>query len=265
LRYNAIMDSNNGHIDFHCHLDDPCFAENRWQIIDQCVAAGFSKLITVANPYNEQSLEQTAEILSSHTNMDSTIGAHPHQADQYSAEIEKRIFGFFDRFKILAIGEVGLDFHYDFSSRDKQINTFKRQMAIARECSLPLVIHARNAEPQVLEILSLEKFDQPVVFHCYTGDKTTAAEILSRGYGLSFSGIITFKKAEELREIVASTPVNQLFSETDSPYLAPEPDRGKTNTPLAVIRVAAKIAEIKKITTPDLLTAINKNYQSLRR
>lgn len=254
-----------GYIDFHCHLDDPCFEENRWQIIDSCFSAGFRKLVTVADPYNEQSLERTAEILSYHTDIDPTIGAHPHQADNYAPDIEKRIFDFLDRFSILAIGEVGLDFHYNYSTRDNQINTFKRQIAIARECALPLVIHSRKAEPQVLKLLEQEKFEPAVVFHCYTGDKTSAEEIICRGYFLSFSGIITFKKAGELRDIVESTPIGQILSETDSPYLAPEPDRGKTNTPLAVIRVVEKIAEIKKIDISVLLSEISKNHQRLRR
>jgi TatD DNase family protein len=263
LRYNPLM-SHAGHIDFHCHLDDPCYDGDRWQIIDQCFAAGFAKLVTVADPYEERSLEQTEEILSYHADIVSTVGAHPHQADRYSSEIEKRMHGFFSRFKVLAIGEVGLDFHYNFSSRDNQIDAFKRQIAIARECHLPLVIHSRQAEPLVLEILAREKFEQPVVFHCYTGNEKAADEIISRGYFISFSGIITFKKAEELRTIVERTPLGQLFSETDSPYLAPEPERGKTNSPLAVVRVVEKIATIKKMDVPILLSQINKNFQRLQ-
>jgi TatD DNase family protein len=263
LRYNSSV-KQSGHIDFHCHLDDPCYDGDRWQIIDRCFASGFSKLVTVADAYEERSLALTEEILSYHDDIAGTVGAHPHQADRYSAAVEERIFGFLDHPRVLAIGEVGLDFHYDFAPRDRQVETFRRQVAVARECRLPLVIHSRKAERQVLEILAREKFAQPVVFHCYTGEWAEAEEIIARGYFLSFSGIVTFKKAEALREIVARTPLGQLLSETDSPYLSPEPDRGRTNSPLAVVRVVEKIAEIKDIAVPTLLDWIRKNCLQLR-
>jgi TatD DNase family protein len=252
-----------GTIDFHCHLDDPCFEKNRWQLIDQCFASGFAKLVTVADPFNEGSMSITGEMLSYHPDIHAMIGAHPHQADNYSPEVEKRQLAFYRRSKIIALGEAGLDFHYDFSSPDKQIQVFKRQIAIAREWSLPLVIHSRSAEECVLKILTQERFPNPVIFHCYTGDKLTAAEILRRGYFLSFSGIITFKNANELREIVEATPLSQLFSETDSPYLAPEPNRGTTNTPLAAMLVVEKIAAIKKTDGSIINAETNKNFSRL--
>ena len=252
-----------GYVDFHCHLDDPCFEENRWQLIDQCFAAGFSRLVTVVDPFNARSAEATGEILAYRRDIHAVIGAHPHQADDYSPEVEKRIFAFQQSQKIIAVGEVGLDYHYNLSSRDNQVTVFKRQVAIAREWSLPLVIHSRQAENIVLEILEGEKFPNPVIFHCFTGDKSAASEILARGYSISFSGIITFKKAQPLREIVAMTPLRQLFSETDSPYLAPEPDRGKTNTPLAVRQIVDKIAEIKQTDAGAVNAEINQNFHRL--
>ncbi len=254
-----------GLIDFHCHLDDPCFEKNRWQIIDECFASGFNKLVAVADPYNEHSLELTAEMVSRYAGIDGTVGAHPHQASQYSGEVEKRILAFLAGRKVLAVGEVGLDFHYDLSPREIQVTVFRRQVAIAREHVLPLVIHSRQAEEQVLQILDQEKFALPVVFHCFTGDSNAAEEILRRGYSLSFSGIITFKNADALRAIVAKTPLARLFSETDSPYLAPEPERGRSNSPLTVSRVAEKIAEIKNSDITVLLDQIARNYQGLQR
>jgi len=262
LSYNAGM-HDSGIIDFHCHLDDPCFEANRWQLIDRCFTSGFSRLVTVVDPSNAQSAETTRKILAYHGGIHSVIGAHPHQADAYSNEIEKRIFAFYQDNKILAVGEVGLDYHYNLSSHDNQIAVFKRQVAIARDWSLPMVIHSRKAEEIVLKILELEKFSNPVVFHCFTGDKQAASEILARGYYLSFSGIITFKNAQLLREIVGMTPLRQLFSETDSPYLAPEPDRGKTNTPLAARQVVEKIAEIKQTDVAAVNVEINQNFQRL--
>jgi TatD DNase family protein len=254
-----------GHSDFHCHLDDPCFDGDRWRIIDQCFQAGFSRLITVADAFDGKSLERTAEILDYHVSIAACVGAHPHQADGYSPEIEKRLLSFLDRPRVFALGEVGLDFHYDFSRRENQEAVFRRQVAIARERSLPLVIHSRQAEGLVLKILDQEKFGLPVVFHCFTGDGAAAGEIVRRGCCLSFSGIITFKKADELRAVVEQTPLERIFSETDSPYLAPEPDRGKTNTPLAVMRVAEKIATIKKIDIQALLDQVEANFLRLQR
>lgn len=262
MRYNAAMESQ-GTIDFHCHLDDPCFEKNRWQLIDRCFASGFAKLLTVADPFNDGSMAITAEMLSYHPDIHAMIGAHPHQADGYSPEVEKKMVAFYRGHKTYALGEVGLDFHYDFSSRDNQARVFKRQIAIAREWSLPLVIHSRSAEANVLEILAQEKFPCPVVFHCYTGNRSAAAEILQRGYFLSFSGIITFKNAGELREIVEATPLAQLFSETDSPYLAPEPNRGTTNTPLAARLVVERIAAIKKTDSSSVNAETIKNFRRL--
>ncbi len=263
MRYNPFM-SHAGYIDFHCHLDDPCFDGDRWRIIDECLASGFSRLVTVADAYDEKSLERTTEILDYNGAMAATVGAHPHGADGYTPAIEKRLLAFLDRCPVLAVGEVGLDFHYQLAARTNQEAVFRRQVGIAREHSLPLVIHSRKAEGLVLKILAEEKFALPVAFHCFTGDAVSAAEIAARGYLLSFSGIITFKKADELRAIVAAAPLESVLSESDSPYLAPEPGRGKTNTPLAVMRVVQKIAEIRKVEVADLLTAVAKNFQRLQ-
>jgi len=263
LEYNDPMGCA-GYIDFHCHLDDSCYDGKREEIIARCFAAGFARLVLVADPYNERSLELTAEMAARHTGIDCTVGAHPHQADQYSAEIEKRMLAFLDRCRVLAIGEVGLDFHYDFSPRESQLRVLKRQMAIARERSLPLVIHSRRAENEVLKMLAEERFPKSVAFHCYTGDQATADEIIARGGFLSFSGIITFKKAEALRRIVAAAPRERLLSETDSPYLAPEPERGRTNTPMAAIRVVEAIAAIRQATTAAVMEQIEENFRRWR-
>jgi len=253
-----------GPIDFHCHLDDPCFDNDRWRIIDRCLEAGFSRLVTVADAYEERSLELTAEILDYHNAIAAVAGAHPHQADAYSPLIERRLLTFLDRCPVLAVGEVGLDFHYDFATRENQETVFRRQVALAKERSLPLVIHSRQAEGLILSILDQEKYPMPVAFHCYTGDIETAGEIVRRGYFLSFSGIITFRKADALREVVAATPLAHLFSETDSPYLAPEPERGKTNTPFAVARVVERIAAIKNTGIQEILDPVAENYRRFK-
>lgn len=249
--------------DFHAHLDDPLFEPNRFRLIDQFVREGIDRIVTVANPNETDSIRKTAEMLRCSSHVLAVVGAHPHQADSYSAEIENRILKFLENQNAIGVGEVGLDFHYQLADRQNQIDVFRRQIAIANEAGLPLVVHSREAEIEILEILNREKCAVPVIFHCYTGGIGEAEEMTKRGYFLSISGIVTFKNAIQLREVVRRIPLANLFTETDSPYLAPEPFRGKPNSPLLVRNVAEKIAEIKDIPLRDLTQAVAQNLQSL--
>ncbi|MCP5104718.1 MAG: TatD family hydrolase [bacterium] len=250
-------------MDFHCHMDMKDFDENRRDIVDQFFSAGFSKLVTVADPYEAGSFEKTLEILSYHKNIYCMAAAHPHNADRYSPEIETNTIKFVSDNGAVAIGEAGLDFYYNLSTPENQAAVFKRQIAVAKELKLPLVIHSREAEAVVLQTLEEGKFDQPVVFHCYTGGMADAEEILKRGYFISISGIVTFrqKKTDYLREIAKMIPLDRVFTETDSPYLSPEPFRGKVNTPLRVQQVAEKIADLKGIKVEELNGAVNQNFE----
>jgi len=252
-----------GYIDFHCHLDSEEFKKDRKQIVDNIFNSGISKIISVADPYEDGSHQATKEIMEYNSNIFSMTAAHPHNADNYTDEIEKRVLEFSEKERSIGVGEAGLDYYYDLSSRDNQKRVFRRQISIAKELDLPLVIHSRNAEEDVLEILEKEKFNNPVVFHCYTGNASDAAKIIERGYHLSFSGIITFKKSDELRRVVSSIPLDRIFSETDSPYLSPEPFRGKTNSPEKVVIVANKIAEIKSINIEELNSKILMNFRTV--
>jgi TatD DNase family protein len=250
-------------IDFHCHLDYKEFDNNRKAIVEECFKSGFAKIVTVADPYEEGSYERTKEVLQSNENLRCMAAAHPHKADYYTPEIEKGILKFIADNHAIGYGEAGLDFHYNLSVPENQRTVFKRQIAIANELQLPLIIHSREAEPEVLKFLEEAKFDLPVVFHCYTGSKEDAAEILERGYYISISGIVTFKNAEFLRDIVKMIPLHRIFTETDSPYLSPVPFRGQTNTPLRVTLVAEKVAEIKGITVEQLNRCINDNFDMI--
>jgi TatD DNase family protein len=251
--------------DFHCHLDMKDFSENAEEIIDGFFRESSGYIITVADPYEEKSHERTLRLLALNDRIFAMTAAHPHNADNYTTEIEKKILNFFKEDKIIGIGEAGLDFYYDLSKRDNQISVFKRQIAIANELQVPLTIHSREAEPLVLKILEEEKFDQPVIFHCYTGNMEDAMEIIKRGYHISISGIATFKqkKTDYLREVVKLIPLDRIFIETDSPYLAPEPHRGKTNTPLFIRHTVEKIAELKKISVKKLNTVVKENIERL--
>lgn len=251
------------YIDFHCHLDDEVYDPSRRELIKECFDSGLGKLVTIADPYEAGSVEKTREMLDYHQNIYAMIAAHPHNADSYGPDQEKTILSFLKESKPLAIGETGLDFHYNYSLPDLQIKVFKRQIALAREFELPLVIHSREAESRVLKILEEEKFPAPVIFHCYSGTREDAEEILKREYYISISGIVTFKKALLLQEIVQGIPLDKIFIETDSPYLSPEPFRGKTNFPYRVKLVADKIAEIKGIPLEEVTRAINENFDRL--
>ena len=249
--------------DFHAHLDAPEFDGNRHQLIDQCVSTGVRWIVNVVNPVDPESMRKSDEMIRHSSSILTVVGAHPHQADGYTPEIENRILHFIKNETLIGIGEVGLDFHYKFAERQTQIRVFQRQIAIAKEARIPLVIHSRKAENEILEILDREKCDVPVVFHCYTGGRKEAEELVRRGFFISISGIVTFKNATELRTVVRTTPLSNLFTETDSPYLAPEPFRGKPNSPLLLRTIAEKIAEIKEIPLVELTQAIEKNLRSL--
>ena len=247
-------------IDFHCHLDYKEFDGNRKEIVRECFNSGFAKIVTVADPYEKGSYERTTEVLKCSEHVYCMAAAHPHKADYYTPEIEKGILKFIADNQAIGYGEAGLDFHYNLAAPENQRRVFKRQIAIANELQLPLIIHSREAEPEVLEFLKEAKFDLPVVFHCYTGSKEDAEEILKRGYYISISGIVTFKNTKFLRDIVKMIPLNRIFTETDSPYLSPVPFRGQTNTPLRVTFVAEKVAEIKGISVEQLNRSINDNF-----
>jgi len=251
--------------DFHCHLDMDDFSENAEEIIDEFFKESSGYLVTVADPYEGNSHSRTKSLLERNDRIFAMTAAHPHNADKYSKEIENKILKFLENDRVIGVGEAGLDFYYDLSKRDNQIKVFKRQLAIARELKVPLTIHSREAETLVLKTLEEEKFDEKVIFHCYTGSIEDAREILKRGYYISISGIVTFKpkKTDYLREIAKIIPLDRIFTETDSPYLAPEPHRGKTNSPLYVKHTVGKIAELKGISVEELNLAVKTNLEKL--
>ena len=251
--------------DFHCHLDSSDFDNNRQELINEIFSAGVTAIVSVADPYEDGSHEITTEIADRNEDLFIMTAAHPHNAKDYSSVVEEKIFEFSSHSKAIGIGEAGLDFHYNLSPPDIQRIVFRRQIDIAKELGKPLILHSREAESEIIGILEDARFDLPVVFHCYTGNLSDAEEIIARGYYISISGIVTFKKAEFLREIVRMIPLDRIFSETDSPYLSPEPFRGKTNDPSRVKIVADRIADLKGITPEELNSAIRSNFNSIRK
>jgi TatD DNase family protein len=207
----------------------------------------------------------THHLLEDHAVVFSMIGAHPHQASDYDAAVEARIVEFLQYPRVLALGEAGLDFHYNFSPPDVQRRVFERQVYLAKEHDLPLLVHSRLAEPDVLSILDAVQFVGPLVFHCYTGTAEMAREIVARGGYISFSGIVTFKKADELRHSAKVVPLDRLLVETDAPYLAPEPHRGERNTPLRSRLVAQALAAVQGVALEELDRAVVANFRRVYR
>ncbi|MGM0420348.1 MAG: TatD family hydrolase, partial [Bacillota bacterium] len=177
------------------------------------------------------------------------VGIHPHEADMYDPEVAQQLRGLAQQEKVVAIGEIGLDYHYDNSPRDLQRQAFRAQLRLAASLELPVIIHSREAEADTLKIISEERgADFGGVVHCYSSSAEMAAELIDMGFYLGFTGLITFKNLDWLRDIVTTTPIGKIVAETDSPYMAPEPYRGRRNEPAHVRKVVDTIASCHDIT-----------------
>ena len=251
-------------IDSHAHIDGPEFGADRDEIIDRAKAAGVSVILNVGtgDPHSG-AFERAVALGQKHDSIYTTIGTHPHDARLYDDNAEEKIKTLVQSERVLAWGEIGLDFHYDNSPRDVQVEVFKRQLRAARESDLPVVIHTREAESETIEILKSEYGDanRRGIFHCFSGSKDLAQRGLELGFMISFSGIITFKKAEELRAVAREVPLDRLLIETDCPYLAPIPYRGKRNEPSYVVEVARCLAGIHGVDIDEIGRVTSENFR----
>lgn len=227
-------------VDSHCHLDDERIAGGAAGAIERGRAQGVVQFVSVGVD-REHSLRQIA-IAAEHPEVWATVGLHPHDA----VNGVDSIVDLLDAPKVVAVGECGLDYYYDHSPRDVQRTAFAAQIQLAHERGLPLVIHTRDAWADTFDVLDAEGVPERTVFHCFTGGPDEARACLDRGAFLSFSGIVTFKTAADLREAAALTPLDRLLIETDAPYLAPVPHRGKTNEPAFVPLVATCLADVRR-------------------
>jgi TatD DNase family protein len=235
-------------IDSHAHVDGPEFDADREEVIQRAQAAGVSAILNVGtgDPHSG-AFERAIELGRSHESIYTAVGTHPHDARLYDDEAENKIRHLLaSGERVLAWGEIGLDFHYDNSPRDVQVAVFKRQLRAARDFNLPVIIHTREAESETIDILNTDYSGakRRGVFHCFSGSDDLAKRAIELGFMISFSGIVTFKKASELRDIARQVPLDSLLIETDCPYLAPTPHRGKRNEPAYVVEVARCLAEI---------------------
>jgi TatD DNase family protein len=233
-------------------------------MIQRARDAGVSTILNVGtgDPHSGV-LERAVELAEKYPDVYTSLGTHPHDARIFDAAAEQRIKSLLRQSsRIIAWGEIGLDFHYDNSPRDVQMNVFQRQLQLAREARLPVIIHTREAEDETIRILKSDwaGADIPGVMHCFSGSLALAQQAIELGFLISFSGIVTFKKADDLRKIAAHTPLDRLLIETDCPFLAPVPFRGKRNEPAYVVEVARCLAEVRQLSIDEIARITTENF-----
>jgi TatD DNase family protein len=250
-------------VDHHCHLDFPELSADLAGVLARARAAGVGPMVTISTRIRR--LGELLAIAEAHEGIYCSVGTHPHNAHEELDIPVEEIVRLSEHPKVVAIGEAGLDYHYKHSTPDAQAEGFRRHIAAARQTGLPLEIHTREADADTIRILEDEhaKGAFPAILHCYTGGPELARRALDLGLYVSFTGVVTFKKADALREIAASVPLDRLLVETDAPYLAPEPHRGKTNEPANVVLTAAELAKVKGVTIDELARATTENFHRL--
>ena len=247
-------------VDSHCHLHFPDFAEELDAIVGRARTAGIGRMVTISTRVRR--FAQLEAITQRFDDIYCSIGTHPHHAAEEPDVTVADLVNIAAVEKVVAIGEAGLDYHYDTSPRDAQERGFRTHIAASRETGLPLVIHAREADVDVARILEEEsgKGAFPFVLHCFTGGAELARRGVALGGYVSFSGILTFKNSQSLRDIAAGLPADRLLVETDAPYLAPGPWRGKRNEPAYVVETARVLAETRKVSAAEIATITTANF-----
>jgi TatD DNase family protein len=256
--------------DSHCHLADETFAGDLDQVIARAREAGVERALVILEAGNAKEAAQAERVAGLWPEVRFSIGVHPHQAHQFAGDPEGAAAVVREQVAATplarAIGEIGLDYHYDFSPRDVQHAVFRAQIRLARELDRPVVIHTREADEDTLAILGEEGGGEVRgVLHCFTGNDALADRGLALGFFVSLAGIVTFPKAGTLRQTARRVPLDRLLAETDSPFLAPVPYRGKRNEPAYVARVVAALAETHGIAPGDLAARTTANFHTLFR
>lgn len=257
-------------IDSHCHLAGEEFAADLADVVARARAAGVARALVILAADDGREIARVAEVVAAWPEVRCAVGVHPHKAglfvddpDGAAGLVSERLDGIAEA---RAVGEIGLDYHYDFAPREVQQAVFRAQVRLARERDLPVVIHTRDAEADTLRILAEEASVQlRGVFHCFTGDAEMAARVLATGFHLSFAGIVSFPRAQALRAAAALVPEDRLLVETDSPYLAPVPHRGQRNEPAYVARVVEVLAEVRGVDRASLVETMGGNFDRLFR
>ena len=251
-------------IDSHCHLDYPNLYNRLDDVISRAQSKQVKYLLTICTTL--ESFEKIKIIVEKYKNIYGTFGIHPHESKKYANISSKYISNLKKKHKkIIGIGETGLDFYYNHSDKKIQEKIFLEHISAALQLNIPLIVHTRNAENKTYEILKSEKKNSnlKVLIHCFSGTKSFAKKLIDLNCYISISGIITFKKSEELAEAVSIIPSENLLVETDSPYLAPIPYRGKSNEPSYIVHTIEKLSQIKKISKHEVGSITTNNFKKL--
>ena len=249
-------------IDSHCHLDYEPLLSNLSDVIKRSKNVGIIKLLTISTSL--ESFNRIKDIINKDEIIYGTIGVHPHETNENLINSDVLVKNFRENSKIIGIGETGLDFYYNNSDKDKQIKSFNEHIKASVETNSPLIIHSRNAEDETFEILNKYKKDNlKILMHCFTGSKLFAEKLLNLNAYFSASGIITFKNSTDLQKTFRFLPLDKILIETDSPFLAPVPNRGKKNEPSFIDYTAQKLADLKDITKSQLIKITTDNFNKL--
>ena len=248
--------------DSHCHLDDKQFDPDRSEVIARAREAGVERMMSIGTGSGPPDLEAALRLARQHDFIYATVGVHPHDASKATPETLAALEGLAAETKVLAIGEIGLDYHYDFSPRDVQRDVFIAQLKLAGRAGKPIVIHTREAWDDTLLVLR-EHWSGAGIIHCFSGGPAEARQALDLGFYLSFGGVITFPKAEALRDAARMAPEDRLLVETDAPYLAPVPKRGKRNEPAFMLETARRLAEVRGVAPEHIAEVTTGNFERL--
>ncbi|MCC7341971.1 MAG: TatD family hydrolase [Bryobacterales bacterium] len=254
-----------GFVETHCHLDDGQFESERDRIVERALEAGIGMLVSIGTGDGPPDLEAGIRMAETYAPVYASVGVHPHDAAKATTETWAALRDLARHPKVLLLGEMGLDFHYDHSPRDVQRNVFRAQLEIAAELEMPIAIHTREAWRETADCLRevWAGAGSGGIFHCFSGGKAEAEEALAFGFHLGIGGVLTFPRAEALRAAVAATPLNRIVLETDAPYLAPVPFRGKRNEPAYLIHTARKLAEVKGASLETVREATSRNFREM--
>ena len=249
--------------DTHCHIADPAFDEDRAEVISRFRESGVCRANVVADPCEEDpNQEKVFSLVEQHDFLCASIGAHPHNASRYDAAAEKTILAYLNHPKCRLLGEIGLDYHYDLSPREVQREVFDRQLELAYEKQVPVQLHIREAHGDCMDMLRsrLAAGRMPAgVMHCYTGSWEAAKVYLDAGLYISLSGALTFKNAPKLQEVCRNVPADRLLIETDCPYMAPVPLRGRRNEPAFITHTLAKAAQLREVSPERMAEQLYEN------
>lgn len=252
-------------VDSHAHLDMPDFNRDRSRVIERARSRSVNWILCPLDLCSKESLGNGLKLQQDQPGIFLAAGVHPHQASQFHPGHLETIKRLAAEKKILAVGEIGLDFHYNFSPQEKQLEVFRAQLELAAELKLPVIVHSRLAEKKLLEIIPASGFSPRGILHCYTESLATARAMIGRGFLISFSGILTYPRAGDLREVARSLPLDSLLVETDSPYLTPEPEKqtNRRNEPAFVVSTALRLAELQRVSLEKVAEVTTTNFFGL--